>query len=87
MFAAGSRAKVRSIFLLASLASLAGCSERFEKDFATCKAETLRVYGPDLFDEKPTHFLRECMYKKGWSLRDACIEKKETWSDAECYLK
>ena len=58
------------------VAALAGCSDKFDVDFAACKTETLEVHG-----------LRECMYQRGWLVRDACVGDSQLWTSPACYLR
>jgi hypothetical protein len=60
----------------ATVAALVGCSDKFETDFAACKAETVEAYE-----------LRECMYQRGWLVRDACVGESHMWAAPDCYLR
>jgi hypothetical protein len=71
-----------------TMVALAGCSDKFEADLTACKAQTMEAFSPaQVSEQEPAAHLRECMYNKGWLVRDACVEKHHMWGSPDCYLR
>jgi hypothetical protein len=74
--------------LIATVVALTGCSDHFEPDLTRCKAQAVEVYGSvPLSKAEARAYVRECMRVQGWPIKDACLEKREMWDSAECYLR
>jgi hypothetical protein len=70
-----------SIRAAATLAVLTGCSDDLGPDLAACTAKTMEIYrSAQVSDERTAAYLRECMIRNGWPLRDSCLDKRYIWS-------